>query len=139
MGVGVGVGTPLALIALVITLTAAIFKLNSSKNTLQRKLTERGYVNEVVLEVYCHFYYIQCRLVEYELRKGQSDLVHNVNYQSKLYNFVCILHVWNLMVIYISGIGTTGTGIPPLFSARGLVTPRSIPSVRLYALARSKR
>ena len=82
MGVGVGV---LALIALVITLTAAVFKLKSSKNTLQRKLTERGYVIEVVLEVYCHCYYIQCRLVEYELRKGQSDLVHNVNYQSKLY------------------------------------------------------
>ena len=46
VGVGVGVGTPLVfiiLIALVITLTAA-FKLKRSKTTLQRKLTERGYV-----------------------------------------------------------------------------------------------
>ena len=54
MGVGVGVVTPLALIALVITLTA-VFKLKRSKTTLQRKLTERGYVIEVVIEVYCPF------------------------------------------------------------------------------------
>ena len=54
----IGVGTPLAfiiLIALVITVTTAVFKLKRSKTTLQRKLTERGYVNEVVLEVCCHF------------------------------------------------------------------------------------
>lgn len=101
--VAIGVGTPLVfiiLIAVVITLTTVVLKLKRSKNNLQRRLTERGYdcKNEVVFvsllsfSIKICYFCFQCRLVEYELRAGQS--VQNMNYQSKL----LILPVFGLMV-----------------------------------------
>ena len=93
-----------------------LYKLKRSKTTLQRKLTDRGYVkckNEIVCYksivifnqelVPC----IQCRLVEYELRKEQSDLVQNEHYQSKLYNLYVYCLSGLMAILYaLQALGT---------------------------------